>query len=399
MRPEDYIDIVGEDVIADISRAAQSLSGKKVLHVNATYFGGGVAEMLHTILPLMNAMGLDADWSLLYGHPDLFQMTKKLHNGLQGEAVDISQAELATYLSVNKAFAQYTPIMHDAVIIHDPQPLPAIHFRRRSQPWIWRCHIDPSVPSENVWDLLRPYIAEYDAMVVSSDAFRKPDLQVKTYIIQPAIDPFSTINCAMSTDEVNAKLAEYGIPQDKPLVVQVSRFDKWKDPVGVLNVFERVRKELDCRLVMLGNMAGDDPEGPVIYQQVAAKAAQMTDVHLITETDPALVNALQRAAAVVLQLSLKEGFGLTVSEALWKGTPVIATHVGGIPLQIEDGKMGYLTTAKDYETMSERVLTILASSDLGAAMGTAGREHVRERFLMTRLLLDWLKLLNEVIHN
>jgi trehalose synthase len=399
MRPEDYIDIVGEEAIAEIHRAAQPLSDKRVLHVNATYFGGGVAEMLHTILPLMNAVGLDADWSLLYGHPDLFHMTKKLHNGLQGEAVDISQPELATYLSVNEAFARYTPIMHDAVIIHDPQPLPTIHFRRSSHPWIWRCHIDPSAPSEDVWDLLKPYISEYDAMVVSAESFRKPDLPVKTYIIPPAIDPFSTINRDMSADEVNAKLAEYDIPQDKPLIVQVSRFDKWKDPAGVLNVFERVRKELDCRLVMLGNMAGDDPEGPVIYGQVAAKAAQMTDVHLITETDPALVNALQRSAAVVLQLSLKEGFGLTVSEALWKGTPVIATRVGGIPLQIEDGKMGYLTAAKDYETMSERVLAILASGDLGAAMGAAGREHVREKFLMTRLLLDWLKLLNEVVQD
>jgi len=236
-------------------------------------------------------------------------------------------------------------------------------------------------------------------MVVSAESFRKPDLSVKTYIIPPAIDPFSTINRDMSADEVNAKLAEYDIPQDKALVVQVSRFDKWKDPVGVLNVFERVRKELDCRLVMLGNMAGDDPEGPVIYGQVAAKAAQMTDVHLITETDPALVNALQRSAAVVLQLSLKEGFGLTVSEALWKGTPVVSTRVGGIPLQIEDAKTGYLTVPKDYETMSERVLKILADPDFGAALGEAGREHVRERFLMTRLLLDWLKLLNEVIQD
>ena len=399
MRPEDYIDIVGEEVIADIHRAAQPLSEKSVLHVNATYYGGGVAEMLHTILPLMNSMGLDADWSLLYGHPDLFQMTKKLHNGLQGEGVDISQAELATYLSVNEAFARYTPIMHDAVIIHDPQPLPSIHFRRKSQPWIWRCHIDPSVPSDHVWDLLKPYISEYDAMVVSAEAFRKPDLPVKTYIIPPAIDPFSTINRDMSSDEVNVKLAEYGIPQDKPLLVQVSRFDKWKDPVGVLDVFERVRKEIDCRLVMLGNMAGDDPEGPVIYRQVAARAEQMPDVHLITETDPALVNALQRSAAVVLQLSLKEGFGLTVSEALWKGTPVIATRVGGIPLQIEDGKMGYLTEPKDYQTMSERVLRILGDPDLGATLGAAGREHVRKRFLMTRLLLDWLKLLNDVIRS
>jgi trehalose synthase len=250
-----------------------------------------------------------------------------------------------------------------------------------------------------VWDLLKPYIAEYDAMVVSAEAFRKPDLPVKTYIIPPAIDPFSTINRDMSSDEVNAKLAEYGIPQDKPLLVQVSRFDKWKDPVGVLDVFERVHKEIDCRLVMLGNMAGDDPEGPVIYQQVAAKAEQMPDVHLITETDPALVNALQRSATVVLQLSLKEGFGLTVSEALWKGTPVIATRVGGIPLQIEDSKMGYLTEPKDYQTMSERALRILGDPNLGATLGAAGREHVRKRFLMTRLLLDWLKLLNDVIRS
>ncbi len=397
MRIEDYLDLVGSERIAAIYGAARSLYRLQVLNVNATYHGGGVAGMLQTIVPLMNEIGLDTDWSILYGEPALFQTTKKLHNALQGEDVVLSNDELALYLRVNKTFAHYSPIFHDVVIVHDPQPLPMIYYRRKDGPWVWRCHIDISTPDETVWQSLKPYVLRYDAVVVSSESFKKIDLPVPTYIIPPAIDPFSPINRPMSPAEVQTKLAEYEIPQDKPIIVQVSRFDKWKDPLGVLHVFEKVKKKHDSRLVMLGNMASDDPEGPVIYEQVARRAERMTDVHLITETDPLLVNALQRAATVVLQISLKEGFGLTVSEALWKGTPVVATEVGGIPLQIVDGKMGYLTKPQDYAAMSSRVLEILTNPDLGGKLGEAGREHVRERFLMPRLLHDWLNLLGEIV--
>ncbi len=397
MRIEDYLDLIGAEPIARIYAIARRMYQLRVLNVNATYHGGGVAGMLQTIVPLLNEIGLDVDWSLLYGEPDLFQATKKLHNGLQGERVTISDDEIALYLRINEAFARYTPIVHDVVIVHDPQPLPMIAYRNKEGPWIWRCHIDLSNPNEDVWEKLKPYVLRYDAVVVSSESFKKADLPVDTHVIPPAIDPFSAINRPLTDAEVAAKLAEYNIPHDKPLIVQVSRFDKWKDPLGVLEVFSRVRKETDTRLVMLGNMASDDPEGPVIYEQVAKRAAALHDVHLITATDPVLVNALQRAATVIMQLSLKEGFGLTVSEALWKGTPVVATNVGGIPLQIEDGKTGYLVAPQDYEAMSARVLDILNDPNLRTQLGTAGREHVREKFLMPRLLTDWLTLLKQVI--
>jgi len=272
-----------------------------------------------------------------------------------------------------------------------------IRYVKKGKPWVWRCHIDLSGPDEGVWERLKPFALRYDAGVISSEAFRKPDLPLPTYVIPPAIDPFSDLNRELSQEAIDRKLAEYGLSSDKPLILQVSRFDKWKDPLGVLEVFRRVRKEADAQLVLLGNMAADDPEGPQIFKEVSARAEGLPDVHLITATDELLVNALQRAASVVVQLSLREGFGLTVSEALWKGTPVVATNVGGIPLQILDGKTGFLARPKDYDAIADRVLQILRDPDLGAELGQAGREHVRKHFLMPRLLLDWLNLLAEVV--
>ncbi len=396
MRIEDYLDLIGSEMIARIYTTARSLYQLKILNINATYHGGGVAGMLQTIVPLMNEIGIDVDWNILYGEPALFQTTKKLHNGLQGERIAFAEDEFTSYLRVNEAFARYSPICHDVVVVHDPQPLPMIHYRKKEGPWVWRCHIDLSTPDEAVWRMLKPYVLRYDAIVVSSESFKKKDLPLPTYIIPPAIDPFSEINRSLTEEEIRTKLSEYGIPQDKPLLVQVSRFDKWKDPLGVLRVYENVKRECDCRLVMLGNMASDDPEGPIIYQQVAKQANKMDDVHLITKTDPLLVNALQRAATVVLQLSLKEGFGLTVSEALWKKTPVVASRVGGIPLQINDGETGYLVTPQDYTEISERVLKILEDPGFGKKLGEAGYEHVRTNFLMPRLISDWLHLLNDI---
>jgi len=394
---ERYISVVDREILEQLADKAKALAGLRALHVNSTYHGGGVAGMLHSLVPLMNDVGVDADWSLLYGDPALFQVTKKLHNALQGERVVLSPEEVERYLTVNEDFALYGPLFHDVVIVHDPQPLPMIRYRRKEGPWIWRCHIDLSAPDESVWEMLKPFILRYDAVVVSSEAFRKADLPVKTFIVPPAIDPFSPINRELTEGEMAAKLAQYGIPNDKPLLLQVSRFDKWKDPLGVLEVFRRVKGQVDCQLVMLGNMAADDPEGPEIFKEVQSQAKALPDVRLVTATDELLVNALQRSAAVVLQLSLREGFGLTVSEALWKGTPVVATEVGGIPLQVLDGKTGYLTRPRDYQAMAERVLELLGDEALRERLGEAGREHIRENFLMPRLLLDWLRVLREVV--
>ncbi|MGY4706813.1 glycosyltransferase [Candidatus Bipolaricaulota sp. J31] len=394
---ERYITHAGAEAIAEIVSLARGLQGLRVLHVNSTYHGGGVAGMLRSLVPLMNDVGLDADWAVLFGEPKLFAATKKFHNALQGEEVFPGEEELAAYFRVNEFFARYSPFDHDVVVIHDPQPLPAIASREKREPWVWRCHIDLSAPNARVWELLKPYILRYDAVVVSSEAFRKADLPTETFIIPPAIDPFSPINRELPQEEVERKLAQYGIHLDKPLIVQVSRFDKWKDPLGVLEVYRRVKQGMDCRLVMLGNMAGDDPEGPEIFDRVREGAATLPDVHLITETDELLVNALQRAAAVVLQLSTREGFGLTVSEALWKGTPVVATAVGGIPLQVRDGETGFLVAPGDYDAAAERVFSLLRDPGLRARMGEAGRTHVRENFLITRLLRDWLSLLGELL--
>ena len=394
---EQYIDVAGAEVLANIQKTARKIYGLRVLHVNSTFHGGGVAMMLNCLIPLMNDVGIDADWNLLYGDPSLFSITKKIHNGIQGEEVTISQQEEQSYLSVNETFARYSPIIHDVVIVHDPQPLPMIRYCRRENPWIWRCHIDFSTPNEQILSMLKPLILRYDASVLSSESFRKPGLPLTTKIIAPAIDPFSEINREMSEKAIEEKLSEYNIPRDKPLIVQVSRFDKWKDPFGVLEVYKLVKKEVDCRLVMIGNMASDDPEGPQLFEELFLKTQGTSDIHLITQTDPLLVNALQRTAAVVVQLSLREGFGLTVSEALWKGTPVVATDVGGIPLQVQDGRTGFLVQPKDYNTASERILKILTNPNLGSELGGDGEEHVREHFLMPRLLLDWLELLAEMV--
>jgi trehalose synthase len=394
---ERYITHAGAEAIAEIVSLARGLHGLRVLHVNSTYHGGGVAGMLRSLVPLMNDVGLDADWTVLFGEPKLFSATKKFHNALQGEGVFPDEEELSVYFRVNEFFARYAPFAHDLVVIHDPQPLPAIHFRHKEEPWVWRCHIDLSSPDERAWELLKPYILRYDAVVVSSEAFRKEDLPTEAFVVPPAIDPFSDINRELSPAEIEGKLAQYGIPSDKPLIVQVSRFDKWKDPLGVLEVFRRVREGAEARLVMLGNMASDDPEGPAIFAEVRGLAAALPDVHLVTETDELLVNALQRAAAVVLQLSTREGFGLTVSEALWKGTPVVATAVGGIPLQVQDGENGFLVTPGDYDAAAGRVLELLRDRDLRESLGRAGQEHVRQNFLITRLLRDWLSLIHGLL--
>jgi trehalose synthase len=393
---ERYVGLIDGEMIAQIQRAARRVYGLRVLNVNSTFHGGGVAGMLNSLIPLMNDVGVNADWNLLYGDPSVFAVTKQLHNGLQGQQVELNESGIESYLSINRTFALYSPVFHDIVVVHDPQPLPMIRFRQRENPWVWRCHIDVSSPSPEVLDLLSPFILRYDATVVSSKAFLRPSWPMDTHIIAPAIDPFSEINREMTGDEIDLKLREYRLDCRKPLLVQVSRFDKWKDPLGVLEVFRRVRQDVDCQLVLLGNMATDDPEGPEIFEEVLKQTEAMDDVTLMTHTDPALVNALQRCASVVLQMSKREGFGLTVSEALWKGTPVVATQVGGIPLQIEDAKMGFLVQPQAYDEAAEKIVNLLRDPEFSRACGVAGREHVRKHFLMPRLLLEWLNVFGEL---
>ena len=393
-RLEEYRGIVSDEVIAELHRRASRLQGKRVVHMNSTAQGGGVAEILHALVPLMNDVGLEAGWRVLAGSDDFFGVTKKFHNGLQGESVSLSDDERRVYLQTNEDYAQYTHISrHDAVIIHDPQPLPIITFYEKRQPWIWRCHIDLTDPDPGLWEFLKSFITRYDLMIVSHDQYRRPDLAVEQRVVNPAIDPLNRKNLVLSESAVARHLEHHRIPLDKPLITQVSRFDKWKDPEGVVGVFERVRERVDCRLVLAGNMATDDPEGLTIYERVRKRAGAMVDsgdvVFLLGASDVA-INALQRASSVVLQKSLREGFGLTVSEAMWKGTPVVGGNVGGIRHQIVDGVNGFLVSS--VEEAAGRMVELLRDDDLQREMGTRARDTVRERFLMTALLERYLDL-------
>lgn len=399
-RLSDYRGIVGDRVLYEIYQKAGKLHGKHILQINSTYMGGGVAEILSSLVPLMNSVGIDTDWRILHGNSDFFDITKKFHNALQGDSINLSDMKKKLYMQANEDFFSYALIDQDCVIIHDPQPLPLIHFYKKQQPWIWRCHIDLSNPNKELWEYLKGFILMYDMSVISNDRYKKSDLPLKQRIIQPVIDPLTPKNKELSDKDIAKYLKKFGVPTDKPLLTQISRFDKWKDPIGVIEVFKIVKEKIDCRLVLCGSMALDDPEGVRIYEQVKRRANNLIasgDVILITSENNILVNALQRQSSVIIQKSIKEGFGLTVTEALWKETPVVASNVGGIPLQISDGENGFLIDVIDKKGFAERVIDILQHPDLAKEIGKKGKEKVCNKFLITRLLSDYLDLLTEVL--
>jgi trehalose synthase len=397
---EDYRDIVGDEVISHIYRKARKFYGKHILEINSTYSGGGVAEMLSSFIHLMNDIGIETDWDILHGTPDFFEITKLFHNGLQGKPVDLNENKKQAYLQTNEEFYMYTHINHDLVIVHDPQPLPLIKFYKKRQPWVWRCHIDISNPNKNLWEFLKPFILRYDLAILSNENYKKTDLPVDQRIIYPAIDPLSTKNMGLSNDTIERTLRKYNIKTDKPLVTQISRFDPWKDPEGVLEVFKLVKEKLDCRLVLCGSMATDDPEGLRIYEKIKRKANRLIrneDVVLLSTENNILVNSLQRKSAVIVQKSLREGFGLTISEALWKETPVVASNVGGIPNQIINGENGYLVDPHDIKDCANKVITLLQNPAEAKNMGKKGKEMVRKNFLITRLVQDYLDMLGQLL--
>lgn len=396
---EDYKEIVGDEVISRIYRKARALYEKHILHINSTYQGGGVAEMLSALVPLSNMVGIDVGWRILHGNPDFFAITKKFHNALQGERINLTERKRTVYTQTNESFSVYTHIDHDCVIIHDPQPLPLIKFYKKKQPWIWRCHVDLTNPNEELWEFLKHFILRYDIVIISSEKYKREDLPVEQRVIYPAIDPLSPKNIEISERDISKYLKKFDIPTDKPLITQIARFDKWKDPEGVLEVFKLVRKEVDCRLVLCGSMAADDPEGFLVYEKIKRKAKQLIenkDVILTTSENTILVNALHRISAVIIQKSIKEGFGLSVTEALWKGKSVVASNVGGIPLQIKDGENGFLVEPYDTEGFADRIIKILRDPEIAQKFGDRGRETVRKNFLITRLLLDYLDLLIDI---
>jgi trehalose synthase len=393
-----YAKIVGKTKIDKIYAEAEKLSGKHILCINSTYQGGGVAEILNSLVPLFDQVGVDFGWRILHGTPDFFTITKKFHNGLQGNKINLSRRKKDIYCETNRRFSTFTHIHHDLVIIHDPQPLPLISFYEKKQPWIFRCHIDLSEPNKEVWDYLKGLIQMYDRFVVSLPEYQKNDIDIPQTVIHPAIDPVSVKNKPVSDAKVSKYLEKFGIERKKPIVSQVSRFDPWKDPIGVVKVFERVRKRMNCQLVLLGQFAADDPEGHKVLKSLEKKVEKSPfkkDIKLLIVDNAFLVNCLQRASSVVIQKSLREGFGLTVAEALYKGTPVVASDVGGIPIQVVEGINGFLHNPNDYAGFSRSIIKLLSDEKLRAEMGRAGREYVKENYLITRLMLDWLILLNK----
>jgi trehalose synthase len=393
---EMYIDGAGADVVASIHKRVRKLYGKHSLMVNSTFMGGGVAEILGSIVPLLNDAGLDTGWRTVHGTPDFYEITKTIHNAMQGHEHSLSEEEKQLYLDVNRDFSIYTHIDHDFVVMHDPQPLPLIRYFKKQQPWIWRCHIDISEPNQEIWNFLKPYLLRYDLVLISSEKYRKPELPIEQRVVHPALDHLSLKNREMTDAEISRYLEQGGIPRDKPFITQVSRMDPWKDPMGVLEVYEKVRQKVDCRLVFCYNLAGDDPEGARVYEQVHERAKEYVDrgdVIFVVGNNALLVNAIQRASSVILQKSLREGFCLTVTEALWKSTPVVATTAGGIPEQIDDGVHGYLIDPRDIDGCADRVTELLQNEDLAAEMGRNAHENVRKHFLTTRLMLDYIDIM------
>jgi trehalose synthase len=400
---EDYREIVGLKVIGEIHKKASKLYGKHILHINSTYQGGGVAEILNSFIPLMNDIGIDTGWRILPGNPDFFTVTKKFHNALQGESIHFTDMKKQLYREANEDFSTYTHIDHDCVMIHDPQPLPLIKFYKKRQPWVWRCHVDLSGPDAQLWEFLSTFILRYDLVILSNDEYKKEDLPVEQRVIYPAIDPLTSKNIEISDAVASQYLRDHGISIDKPIITQISRYDKWKDPEGVIKVFLLVKEKVDCRLVMCGNVATDDPEGPEMCTRIQSGEAEalIEKGDMVCLTDPVcsnyfFINALQRISSVVIQKSIREGFCLAVTEALWKGTPVVASNIGGIPLQITDGENGFLVEPDDYQGFADRIVEILQNPKAAEEVGAQGKEVVRNKFLITRLLSDYLDLLIDV---
>jgi trehalose synthase len=397
----DYTHIAGKETIERIRELAEPMKGHRVLHVSATAFGGGVSEILYTIVPLMRDIGLDAHWHVIFGKEEFYNATKLLHNSLQGAEETLSDEEWALFDEINSINAEGLEGEWDTVIVHDPQP---IGLRRgakeKGRNWIWRCHIDLSEPNPEPIARLLPMIQEYDATVWHMPAYvpQGVDGHNGVKIIPPAIDPLSPKNMAFSPDDAAFVARQFGIDVDRPLLTQVSRFDPWKDPMGVIDAYRIVHEQVpDVQLALVGSMATDDPEGWEFFQHTFEYAEGDEDIKILNNLNNVgaiEVNAFQSQSDVCLQKSIREGFGLTVTEALWKGRPTIGGNVGGIPLQIADGETGFLVDSP--EQCAQRCLEILADPELGKRLGRAGKEHARKEFLSPRLLRDWVELLSEL---
>jgi trehalose synthase len=394
----DYKDVVGRDVVGELYTLASHVGNRSIKMVNSTAVGGGVAEMLHRVVPLLNELGIETGWEVIKGGADFFDITKAFHNALQGKEEHFEQQVFKTYLAYNEMNYQEMSFDEDLIVIHDPQPAALIHWqKKRKNKWVWRCHIDMSHPNQQVWDFLRSYVELYDAAIFSSPLF-SPQLKIPQYRFYPAIDPLADKNRELDGDYVSSVMEKYEIPRDKPIVTQISRYDPWKDPVGVIQAFKMARRHVDCRLLMVGDKAADDPEAEKILAQVNEAAGDDPDIKIIflTHSIPTEINAFQRASDIVLQKSIREGFALTVSEALWKYRPVIGGAVGGIPAQIIHGYTGMLVHS--VEGASLQIRTLLQQAELAKRLGQNGHQRVKDEFLITTLLKRYLLLLLALDH-
>ena len=402
---DDYIPIVGEDKIKRLKELAAPLQNKRVLHLNAAAYGGGVAELLKTHVAVMQSLGMQVDWYVMRARPEFYDITKLFHNTLQGHPGTITEDQKDIYLETVKKNARSIVESYDYVIVHDPQPVAILDYiTAPTGKWIWRCHIDTSEPNLDMWNFIYPYVQNYDAVIFTLEEFVKQDADFKNLtFIPPSIDPLSPKNSEMAEEEVNKIMCSYNVDIDRPLMVQVSRFDPWKDPLGIIDIYRnikygQVQKGIKgLQLVLVGSMAQDDPEGWIIYDRVMRRAGEDFDLNVYTNfhnVGDVGVKAFQYAADVVLQKSLKEGFGLTVTEALWKGKPVIGGRAGGIKIQIQDGIDGFLVS--NIQEATEKTLYLLQNPDIAKKMGNAGKQIVKEKFLTTREIEDYLILFNKL---
>ena len=391
-RLEEYQPIVGKNIIDELEILGSHLAGRKVLNVNSTFSGGGVAEILTRMIPLLNQLGVDATWDVIHGDDAFFNVTKKFHNALHGRDESVTKDDLDIFMETSRRNNDSVALNADIYYIHDPQPIMLIERKKSlGGKWIWRCHVDVSHPDKEVWKFLRKYVVGYDATVFSAPEFSQ-QLPVRQYMISPSIDPLSDKNREISQSQIQAVLDKYGLDNGKPMVVQISRFDYLKDPLGVIQAFRMGRKGFECQLVLAGGTADDDPESSRVLEEVMENAGNDPDIKIlaIPPGSDLEINALQRAATVVFQKSLKEGFGLTISEALWKSKPVVATAVGGIPQQVRNKVTGLLCHSVDGAAYALKQL--LSNPDYAAWLGKNGHEHVKQNFLITRHVKEYLLL-------
>jgi trehalose synthase len=397
----DYTHIAGRGLIEEIREMAAVMEGKRVLHISATAFGGGVSEILYTLVPLMSDVGLDVHWQVILGREEFFNVTKLMHNSLQGDEQSITDEQWEVFQAYNHMNAQSLDGEWDVIIVHDPQPAGMRqHVADRGKSWVWRCHIDLSAPNKGTLGRLEPLIGDYDATVWHLQQYVPDGFNGRgqVHIVPPAIDPLSPKNMALSPDDAAFVCEQFGIDVERPLVCQVSRFDPWKDPIGVIDAYRLVTEDVpEAQLALVGSMATDDPEGWEFFHSTMRHADGDPDIKILNNLNNVgaiEVNAFQSQADVCMQKSIREGFGLTVTEALWKGRPMVAGDVGGIPLQIEDGISGFLVDSPD--EAAKRTIEVLRDPELAKRVGRAGKARARERFLTPRLLRDWLRIFGEL---